>query len=81
VIGSLAFSAFTYLVATEPAERLVSYALVNPLIALVIGLGLAGEAPTPLLAVGVPLVFVGLAFMLYGERLLVRVRARRPSAS
>ncbi|HET6487093.1 MAG TPA: EamA family transporter [Spirochaetia bacterium] len=85
VIGSLAFSAFTYLVAREPAERLVSYALVNPLIALVIGLGLAGETATPYLGIGVPLVLVGLAFMVYGERFFARIRpksaeSRRSSA-
>jgi drug/metabolite transporter (DMT)-like permease len=76
VVGSLAFSAYTYLVQVEPAERLVSYALVNPLIALVIGLGLAGESATPLLYYGVPLALVGLAFMLYGERIVAWLRAR-----
>ncbi|MGA2379301.1 MAG: EamA family transporter [Spirochaetia bacterium] len=80
VIGSLAFSAYTYLVAVEPAERVVSYALVNPLIALVLGLGFAAETPTPYLALGVPLALVGLAFMLYGERLAawLRSKARAP---
>ena len=76
VVGSVAFSAYTYLVAVEPAERLVSYAFVNPLIALLIGLGLAGESATPLLHFGVPLALVGLAFMLYGERLFSWLRAR-----
>ena len=76
VIGSLAFSAYTYLVAAEPAERVVSYALVNPIIALVLGLGLAAESPTPYLALGVPLALVGLAFMLYGERLVAWIRAK-----
>jgi drug/metabolite transporter (DMT)-like permease len=69
VFGSLGFSAYTYLVSAEPAERVVSYALVNPLIALLIGLGLAAESPTPYLWYGVPLVLVGLGIMLYGERL------------
>ena len=63
--------------AVEPAERVVSYALVNPLIALVLGLGLASETPTPYLALGVPLALVGLAFMLYGERLAAWVRKVR----
>jgi drug/metabolite transporter (DMT)-like permease len=76
VFGSLAFSAYTYLVSVEPAERVVSYALVNPLIALVIGLGLAGESATPLLHLGVPLALVGLAFMLYGERFFAWLRSR-----
>jgi drug/metabolite transporter (DMT)-like permease len=76
VVGSLAFSAYTYLVQVEPAERLVSYALVNPLIALLIGLGLAGESATPLLHLGVPLALVGLGFMLYGERIAAWIGAR-----
>lgn len=70
VVGSVAFSAYTYLVSVEPAERLVSYALVNPLIALLIGLGFAGEPATPLLHFGVPLALVGIAFMFYGERFI-----------
>jgi drug/metabolite transporter (DMT)-like permease len=76
VVGSLAFSAYTYLVGVEPAERLVSYAFVNPLIALLIGLGFAGESATPLLHFGVPLVLIGLAFMLYGERFLAWLGSR-----
>ena len=76
VVGSAAFSAYTYLVAVEPAERLVSYALVNPLIALAIGLGLAGEAPMPFLQYGVPLAILGIALMFYGERLFAWLRAR-----
>jgi drug/metabolite transporter (DMT)-like permease len=77
VVGSAAFAAFTFLVTVEPAERVVSYALVNPLIALLIGLGLAGEVATPLLPLGAPLVLVGLGFMLYGERLIAWLRAAR----
>jgi len=76
VVGSAAFSAYTYLVGVEPAERLVSYALVNPIIALALGLWLASETPTPFLAIGVPLALVGLAFMLYGERLFAWLRAK-----
>jgi drug/metabolite transporter (DMT)-like permease len=76
VVGSAAFAAYTYLVAVEPAERLVSYALVNPIIALLLGLGFGGESATPFLAYGVPLALVGLAFMLYGERLIEWLRAR-----
>jgi drug/metabolite transporter (DMT)-like permease len=69
VVGAVAYAAFTYLVTREPAERVVSYALVNPLIALLLGLGLGAEKPTPLLWAGVPLVLAALALMLYGERI------------
>jgi drug/metabolite transporter (DMT)-like permease len=77
VVGSVAYAAYIYLLAVEPAERVVSYALVNPLIALVLGLVIASETPTPYLGIGVPLAMLGLAFMLYGERLFAWVRARR----
>jgi drug/metabolite transporter (DMT)-like permease len=69
VVGAVAYAAFTYLVTREPAQRVVSYALVNPLIALLLGLGLGAEKPTPLLWAGVPLVLAALALMLYGERI------------
>jgi drug/metabolite transporter (DMT)-like permease len=75
VVGSFAFSAYTYLMANEPAERVVSYAFVNPLIALVIGLGFGGESPTPFLAAGLPLILAGLAFMFYGERAIAWLRS------
>jgi drug/metabolite transporter (DMT)-like permease len=74
VLGSVAYAAYIYLLAVEPAERVVSYALVNPLIALVLGLVIASETPTPLLGIGVPLALAGLAFMLYGERLFALFR-------
>jgi drug/metabolite transporter (DMT)-like permease len=80
VVGSIAFSAFTYLVKHEPAERVVSYALVNPLIALALGLVIGKESPTPLIAVGSPLILLGLGFMLYGERIAGWLRKRRDAA-
>ncbi len=77
VIGSLAFSAYTYLISFEPAERVVSYALVNPLIALFLGLALGSETPTPYLFLGVPLILCGLGFTFYGERLAAWFRRER----
>jgi drug/metabolite transporter (DMT)-like permease len=76
VVGSVAYSAYIYLLAVEPAERVVSYAFVNPLIALVLGLVIASEKPTPYLALGVPLSLLGLASMLYGERIISAIRGR-----
>ena len=76
VVGSLAFGAYTYLIAHEPASRVVSYALVNPVIATLLGLLLDGETPVPLLAAGLPLVLIGVGMMLYGETALARVRRR-----
>jgi drug/metabolite transporter (DMT)-like permease len=81
VFGTLAFAAYTYLIRAEPAERVVSYALVNPLIALFLGLALGHESPTPLLAAGTPLIILGLALMLYGERIMGALRGRRVPGS
>lgn len=78
VIGTIAFAAYTFLVSREPASRVVSYALVNPLIALLLGLGLGNESATPFLWIGVPFVLLALALMLYGERILERLGGLRP---
>jgi drug/metabolite transporter (DMT)-like permease len=83
VLGSLAFTAYTYLISHEPAERVVSYALVNPVIALFLGLALGSESPMPLLLAGSPLILLGIILMLYGERITTglqrgREKTRRP---
>lgn len=76
VIGSLAFVAFTYLIAHEPAVRVTSYALVNPLIATLLGLLVGGETAVPLLALGLPLILAGVTLMLYGESIVPYVKKR-----
>jgi drug/metabolite transporter (DMT)-like permease len=76
VVGSLAFGAFTYLIAHEPAIRVSSYSLVNPVFATLLGLLVGDETPVPLLVIGLPLVLLGVALMLYGETGLAQLRAR-----
>jgi drug/metabolite transporter (DMT)-like permease len=66
----MAFAAFNYLVTHEPAIRVVSYALVNPVIATLLGLLVGDESPVPLLAIGLPLIVIGVTMMLYGESVL-----------
>lgn len=51
----------------------------NPLIALLLGLGLGAESATPYLWAGVPLILLSLGLMLYGERFLAWAESRRPS--
>ena len=80
IVGSLAFAAFNYLIAHEPAGRVVSYALINPLIAVLLGLLLGQESPAPLLSLGLPLILSGLLLMLYGEAALAYLRKRSASA-
>ncbi len=76
-IGSLAFSAYTYLLNHEPAYRVVSYALVNPVIAVLLGFLAGNESAVPYLAEGFPLILVGLAVMLYGRMIFERIKGRR----
>ena len=75
VVGAVAYAAFTYLVTREPAARVVSYAVVNPLIALLLGLGLGAESSTRFLWAGVPLVLLALLLMLYGEKVAAWLKA------
>jgi drug/metabolite transporter (DMT)-like permease len=75
-MGTLAFAAYTYLIAHEPAIQVVSYSLVNPVIATLLGLVVGDESPVPLLALGLPLVLIGVALMLYGEAALPYLRRR-----
>ncbi|MGQ9617249.1 MAG: EamA family transporter [Spirochaetota bacterium] len=77
VVGSLAFGAYNYLIAHEPSIRIVSYSLVNPVIAVLLGILIGNEEATPYLLIGLPFVLTGLFFMLYGEYLLKRIGNRK----
>ncbi len=74
IIGSLAFSAYTYLLSHEPASRIVSYSLVNPIIAVLLGFFFGNETLVPYFAIGLPLILVGLLALLYGENLLKMIK-------
>jgi drug/metabolite transporter (DMT)-like permease len=80
IFGSLAFVAYNYLIIHEPAIRIVSYAFINPIIAVLLGLLVGHERPVPLLGPGILLIIIGLFFMLYGPILLEWVM-KRPGAS
>jgi drug/metabolite transporter (DMT)-like permease len=75
LFGSVAFTAYAHLLAAEPAIRVASYALVNPIIATLLGLIVGRETPTRLLAIGMPMVIAGLLVMLYGELIVKHVKA------
>ena len=76
IVGGGAFLAYNYLLANEPSIRIVSYAIVNPLIAVFLGMLILGEEPVPLLWFGVPVILIGLVLMLYGEKIF---KPRKPS--
>jgi drug/metabolite transporter (DMT)-like permease len=70
VAGGIAFAAYNYLLLHEPAQRITSYALVNPAIAVLIGLCIGKETPRPYLAIGLPILFLGISLLLYGNMLV-----------
>ncbi len=73
VFGSLGFAAYIFLLQNEPAIRVVSYALVNPLIAVLLGLLIGSEKQVPLLFWGLPFILFGIFLMLYGEAFLKKI--------
>jgi len=76
LLGSLTLVAYNHLLVVEPSFRVSSYSLVNPLIAVVLGLA-AGEKTSPYFAVGTPLVLAGLVAILYGDAIMGKLKGRR----
>jgi drug/metabolite transporter (DMT)-like permease len=75
VIGSLiAFSAFVWLIDHAPISLVSTYAYVNPVVAVVLGTLVLGEALTSGVVVGGLIIIGGVALVVSGER-LARPRA------
>jgi drug/metabolite transporter (DMT)-like permease len=55
----LAFTSYTWLIHHEPVTRVASYAYVNPLIALIVGVALGGEHVSALQAAGAAMIILG----------------------
>ncbi|MEW6683767.1 MAG: EamA family transporter [Nitrospirota bacterium] len=73
VFGStVAFTAFAWLLTVEPAHRVASYALVNPIVAVGLGAWLGHETVGPRVWIALPLIGLGLAL-----HLLTADRTRR----
>lgn len=68
VAGSATFISYNWLLRHEPAFRVASNTLVNPLIAVFMGLVLGGEGVRPWLLPGMLLIFSGILLMLRGRR-------------
>lgn len=81
VLGAVGFYAYNYLLSNEPAIRISSYAIINPLIAVLLGIFLGKEEASPVLFIGMPVILSGLAFMMYGETLLAFVSNGRQIAA
>lgn len=64
VFGScMAFSAFVWLLQHVPAAKVATYAYVNPVIAVLLGWLLLGEAFTPSMALGTPIIVGAVALV------------------
>jgi len=69
VFGSLvAVNCYAFLVAHVPAQQVTTYALVNPVIALVLGAAVLHEHITPAAVLSALLVLVGVALVLFQPR-------------
>jgi drug/metabolite transporter (DMT)-like permease len=69
VFGSLiALNCYLWLLTRVPAQKVTTYALVNPVVALLLGALVLGERVTPLAATSAALVLIGVALVLFQER-------------
>ncbi len=65
IFGSISLAAFAWLLYNEPNSRVMTYAFVNPLIAIILGILIGKEQPVPWLIGGTILIFTGLFLMFY----------------
>ena len=64
----IAFSAYVYLLQHEPAQRVASYAYVNPITALLLGATLGGESLSLRQIIACAVVIAGVLIMLLGRQ-------------
>jgi drug/metabolite transporter (DMT)-like permease len=81
VFGSvLTFSAYIYLLANTRAAVATSYAYVNPVVAVVLGVTLGGEVIGVWTYAGLPVILLGVALVGYAQRRRAAVTAARTAA-
>jgi drug/metabolite transporter (DMT)-like permease len=70
VFGSLiALNCYLWLLTRVPAQKVTTYALVNPVIALLLGAVVLGEQITSVTVIAAVLVLIGIALVLFGNLL------------
>jgi drug/metabolite transporter (DMT)-like permease len=74
----LAFTSYTWLIHHEPATRVASYAYVNPLIALIVGVTMGGEHISALQTAGAALIILGVVATMLGK---LKTREMKPSVA
>jgi drug/metabolite transporter (DMT)-like permease len=77
VFGSIvALNCYLWLLTRVPAPKVATYALVNPVVALILGAAVLGERVTPLAIVAAVLVLFGVALIVFQDLPLVRKLTR-----
>src|SRR5690606_3380618 len=69
----IAYTAYSYLLKTVKPELVSTYALVNPIVALALGVLFLGEAFTMKIAYASGLIVMSVLLVLYGEKLFIRL--------
>lgn len=78
VFGSIVgLNCYLWLLTRVPAPKVATYALVNPVVALILGAVVLGERVTPLALAAAALVLVGVALIVFQDLPLVRALAAR----
>lgn len=78
VFGSIVgLNCYLWLLTRVPAPKVATYALVNPVVALILGAVVLGERVTPLALAAAGLVLVGVALIVFQDLPLVRALAAR----
>ena len=80
VFGSIvAFSAYVFLLKREPASRISTHAYVNPLIAVALGVAIAGEPLTASIGIAALVIAAGVALVLSGRNVPEPARRSQPA--
>ncbi len=75
VFGTLvALNAYLWLLANVNAALAGSYSFLNPAVALLVGVAFGGEHLTGWVFIALPLIFLALGFILYGEAFLRQIK-------
>ncbi len=78
VFGSIVgLNCYLWLLTRVPAPKVATYALVNPVVALILGAVVLGERVTPLTLAAAALVLVGVALIVFQDLPMVRALAAR----
>jgi drug/metabolite transporter (DMT)-like permease len=80
LFGSIvAFSAYVFLLKREPASRVSTHAYVNPLIAVALGIAIAGEPLTASIVIAAIVIAAGVALVLSARHAPTGARQRDPA--